>query len=130
VIFAEDDDVAPDLVWVSKQRLAALLGPEGHLHAAPDLVLEVLSPGTANERRDREVKLKLYSRRGVREYWIASWQRRQIEVYRRSDLTLQLVGTWLEEDTIESPLLPGFAYPMRNLFVGFPPVLPAEASQG
>ena len=45
VIFADDDDVAPDVVWVSQARRATALGPEGHLHAAPELVVEVLSPG-------------------------------------------------------------------------------------
>src|SRR5438132_1256109 len=36
VIFAEDDDVAPDVVWISRQRLAADLAPDGHLHGAPE----------------------------------------------------------------------------------------------
>ena len=43
-----------------------------------ELVVEVLSPDGANERRDREVKLKLYSRRGVLEYWIVDWRTQQI----------------------------------------------------
>src|SRR5437773_1822283 len=38
VIFAEDDDVAPDVVWISQARRATALGPEGHLHAAPELL--------------------------------------------------------------------------------------------
>jgi len=116
VIFADDDAVAPDLVWVSKERLPTLLGAEGHLHAAPELVVEVLSPGAANERRDRELKLKLYSRRGVREYWIVDWQRRQVEVYRRAGIGLELVGTLVEHDALASPLLPGFALPLDTLF--------------
>jgi len=120
VIFAEDDDVAPDLVWVSSERLPTLLGPDRKLHAAPDLIVEVLSPGPANERRDREAKLKLYARRGVREYWIVDWQRRQVELYRRADATLQLVGTLLEGDTLQSPLLPGFSYALGDLFARLP----------
>jgi Uma2 family endonuclease len=120
VIFADDDDVAPDLVWVSAERLPVLLGTDRHLHAAPDLVVEVLSPGSANERRDRDVKLRLYSRRGVREYWIVDWQRRQIEVYRRADATLHLVTTLLDSDRLESPLLPGFSYPLTELFARLP----------
>lgn len=120
LIFAEDDDVAPDLVWVSASRLPTLLGPDRKLHAAPDLVVEVLSPGPANERQDRDAKLKLYARRGVREYWIVDWQHRQIEVYRRDETTLQLTATLLEQDTLESPLLPGFACPLRDLFARLP----------
>jgi Uma2 family endonuclease len=120
LIFADDDDVAPDLVWVSRERLATALAPDGKLHAAPDLVVEVLSPGSSNERRDREVKLKLYSRRGVREYWIVDWQRRQIEVFRRVDAALQLVTTLLEGDRLESPLLPSFTLPLEDLFAQIP----------
>ena len=62
VIFAPDDDVAPDVVWISCERLAALQDQAGHLRGVPELVVEVLSPGAANERRDRELKLRLYSR--------------------------------------------------------------------
>ncbi len=120
VIFAEDDDVAPDVVWIKRERLVKALDSAGHLHTAPDLVVEVLSPGESNERRDREVKLKLYSRRGVREYWIVDWQQRQVEVYRRQDLALLLVSTLHAEDVIESPLLPGFSLPVGALFQEIP----------
>jgi Uma2 family endonuclease len=120
VIFADDDDVAPDLVWISHERLATALEPDGKLHAAPDLVVEVLSPGATNQRRDREAKFKLYARRGVREYWIVDWQRRQIELYRRVDAALQLVATLLEGDNLSSPLLPGFELPLRELFARVP----------
>lgn len=116
VIFADDDDVAPDVVWISRARRDAALGVEGHLHAAPELVVEVLSWGFKNEQRDREAKLKLYSRRGVQEYWIADWRMKQIEIYRRSDLALHLVATLLKTDTITTPLLPGFACSVAALF--------------
>jgi Uma2 family endonuclease len=116
VIFAEDDDVAPDVVWISQARRTTALGPEGHLHAAPELVVEVLSPGGANERRDREVKLKLYSRRGVLEYWIVDWRTQQIEVYQREQLALHLVATLYATDTLASPLLPGFVCQVATLF--------------
>src|SRR5262245_8480034 len=53
LIFAPDDDVAPDVVWISRSRLAGLLDAGGHLRAAPELVVEVLSPGATNQRRDR-----------------------------------------------------------------------------
>jgi Uma2 family endonuclease len=120
VIFADDDDVVPDVAWVSSERLSTVLAPDGKLHAAPDLAVEVLSPGSSNERRDREVKLKLYARRGVREYWIVDWQRRQIEVFRREDGVLQLSATLLEGDSLQSPLLPGFALSVSELFARVP----------
>ena len=118
LIFAEDDDVAPDVVWISKERLAVALKNDGWLHSAPELVIEVLSPGSANENRDYEVKRKLYSRQGVKEYWIVSWQKRQIDVYRRDDTTQELSSgiTLYEGDTLTSPLLHGFSCGVREVF--------------
>jgi Uma2 family endonuclease len=121
VIFA-DDDVAPDVVWISRERLAAALDHAGHIHTAPELVVEVLSPGNANAQWDRDVKLKLYSRRGVSEYCIVDWQQRKIEVYRRQDLALHLAATLYATDTLTSPLLPGFACPAVMLFHNLQPL--------
>lgn len=118
LIFTEDDDVAPDIIWISYERLATALHEDGKLHAAPELAVEVLSPGSLNERRDREAKLKLYSRRGVMEYWIVSWQEKRIEVYRREDASLKLVKTLYEDDILNSPLLPGFSCKVGQLFTG------------
>ena len=116
LIFAADDDVAPDLVWISRERLAAVQDEAGHLRAAPELVVEVLSRGATNERRDRDLKLTLYSRRGVREYWIVDWRRQTVEVYRREQAALRLVATLGNEDALTSPLLPGFTSPVAGLW--------------
>ena len=120
LIFAEDDDVAPDVVWLSNERLAHTLAEDGKLHSAPELVIEVLSPGRANEKRDRDAKLKLYSRRGVSEYWIIDWLRQQIAVYRCHDLALHLIATLQAGDTLETPLLPGFSCALATLFEQVP----------
>jgi len=120
LIFAEDDDVAPDLVWISNDRLIVSLGADGKFHNAAELVIEVLSPRSVNERRDREAKLKLYSRRGVTEYWIASWQTRTVDIYRRDEAELTLVGTLAETETLQSPVLPGFSCPVSALFERIP----------
>ncbi len=116
VILADDDDVIPDLVRVSRERFASIVDAAGHLRAAPELVVEVLSPGGTNERRDREAKLKLYSRQGVREYWIVDWQRRNIQVYRREQAALRLVATLASEDVLTTPLLPGLECPVADLW--------------
>ncbi len=116
VIFAADDDVAPDVVWISRERLAALQDAAGHLRGAPELVVEVLSPGAANERRDRELKLQLYSRRGVDEYWLVDWRMRTVQVFRREQEGLRPVATLEGDDTLTSPLLPGFSCPISRLW--------------
>lgn len=120
VIFAEDDDVAPDLVWVSTRRLTEILRADGHLHGPPELVVEVLSPGAANEQRDREVKLKLYSRRGVDEYWIVDWRTRTVAIFRSDGEQLRHVATLTEDDDLQSPLLPGFFHQVADIFVDIP----------
>ncbi|MFM7448489.1 MAG: Uma2 family endonuclease [Leptolyngbyaceae cyanobacterium] len=117
VIFSDADNVIPDVVWISRKRLANGLDEAGHLTIAPDLVVEVLSPGIQNERRDREAKLKLYTERGVQEYWILDWRSHQVEVYRRENARLKLVCTLLVNDTVTSPLLPDFACLVQRLFL-------------
>ena len=116
IIFADDDDVVPDVVWISHQCLASAFEPDGKLHSAPELVVEVLSPGDINERRDRETKLKLYSRRGALEYWIVNWQTRQIEIYRREEMALKQASVAFESDTLQSPHLPGFRCRTSKVF--------------
>jgi Uma2 family endonuclease len=116
IIFSDTDAVIPDVVWASHERLGVLLDEAGHLTAAPELVVEVLSAGSENEKRDRELKLKLYSTRGVREYWIIDWRKQQVEVYRREQATLNLVATLMSGDELNSPLLPNFSCAIAQLF--------------
>jgi Uma2 family endonuclease len=124
LIFADDDDVAPDVVWATNDRLALTLASDGKLHGAPELVIEVLSAGSANERRDCEAKLKLYSRRGVSEYWIADWRLRKILIHRREDDQLKLCATLSEVDTLTSAVLAGFSCSVARIFQRIPTKIP------
>lgn len=117
IIFSDADNVVPDVVWISKQKLGILLDDEGHLTGAPELVIEVLSPGKLNEKRDKEAKLKLYSSQGVEEYWIVNWQLKTVEVYRRENLQLKLVATLLNNDELTSTLLPDFGCDISRFFI-------------
>jgi Uma2 family endonuclease len=117
IIFTEADNVIPDVVWIGKERLAVLLDGEGHLTGAPELIVEVLSSGKTNERRDKDAKVKLYSSQGVQEYWIVDWQLQQLEVYCRENAQLKLVKTLLANDEITSSLLPGFSSQIKSFFV-------------
>lgn len=122
---SDADNVIPDLVWVSHDRLSVIEDDAGHLTAAPDLIVGVLSSGKENEKRgclrhgfaERETKLKLYSTRGVHEYWLLNWQPQQVEVYRREQAVLRLVATLIASDTLTSPLLPGFACVVSRFFL-------------
>jgi len=120
LIFAEDDDVIPDVIWISRDRFERGRDEAGHFVVAPELVIEVLSLGKKNEDRDRKAKLKLYSRRGVQEYWIVDWVNRRVEIYRRKLKRLRLAETLLAEDQLTSPLLPEFSCPVQSLFLSLP----------
>lgn len=74
VELADHSVVQPDVIYISAAR-RGILGER--VGGAPDLLVEVLSPGTA--RRDRTEKLSLYAQSGVREYWIVDPVERQIE---------------------------------------------------
>src|SRR5580692_7296921 len=82
VIFDDYNGVIPDLVFATKQRMSKVVAA-GRFRAAPEIVIEILSPGTSNERRDRHVKLTLYAARGVDEYWIVDPENRNVEIHRR-----------------------------------------------
>ncbi|PSB06064.1 hypothetical protein C7B76_30285 [filamentous cyanobacterium CCP2] len=116
IIFTEEDNVIPDVVWASNERFSRLLNDAEHLTGAPELVVEVLSPGEKNVQCDCQLKLKLYSQQGVQEYWIVNKDLRQVQVYRRNDAVLTLVLTLQDKDALTSPLLPNFSCPLEKIF--------------
>ena len=115
VIFDEYRSAIPDVLFVRQERLNEVVSG-GRLTGSPDLVIEILSPGTENERRDRIIKRHLYGEQGVKEYWIADPENRSIEIYELEDNGLQLRGTLGEDDEITSSTLPGFQYLVARIF--------------
>ena len=120
IILTNEDNLIPDVIWISNERLATALRPDGKLHELPELIVEVLSPGPANIRRDRKDKLDVYAHHDVQEYWIVDWQQRTVEVYRRGEATLRLVETLRTDDVLCSQLCHGFELAVGSLFVGVP----------
>ena len=102
-VYLTDTNVyQPDVVYVSKARRSIIT--EQGIEGAPDLVVEVLSPGTA--RYDQGSKRKVYSRCGVRELWIVHPQTKLLEVFNLAlDADTPLV-TYGENAQVTSPLLP------------------------
>ena len=116
VILSDYDGVIPDLVYLSNERREQV-ATGTRIYGAPDLVIEVLSPGMQNMERDRKVKLKLYDKYGVDEYWIVDTRARAIEVYRRETGKLKFFTTFVNDEGVISPLLPDFECGVGNLFV-------------
>ena len=67
-------------------------------------------------KRDKETKFKLYSNRGVREYWVVDWQLKEVEIYRRNEGKLTLIKTLINDDIIISELLPDFSCKISEFF--------------
>jgi len=116
VIFSPNDAVIPDVVWVSNLQLENGIDSAGHLTAPPEVMVEVLSPGELNKQRDQELKLKLYSRYGIQEYWIVSWQLKTLDVYRLESEELQLTDSLTADKVLTSLQLPDFRLPIHEIF--------------
>lgn len=102
----------PDVYFVSKERLGIIQkhGPVG----APDLVVEVLSRGTA--RLDRGPKLRVYARSGVRELWLVDTDKKQVAVYRFGKSIEEPVAVLAGRQKLATPLLPGLVLPLPKIF--------------
>jgi len=112
IIFSEIDVLQPDLIFVSKEKFDILTG--ANIQGAPDLVIEVLSPGT--EKRDRTIKLKAYSKFGVLEYWMANDVTETVEVWRRNGKKLVFHALLDRTQTLTTPLLPGLEIALEKIF--------------
>jgi Uma2 family endonuclease len=114
-VFSDYDSVIPDLVFVRNERWKEIVAND-RFNAAPDLVIEVLSPGIQNRDRDLKSKRSLYAKYGVEEYWIIDRETRVVSVFRLREHTLEETFALLEGDTLTSSLLPGFALNLGTLF--------------
>lgn len=97
VKLAEDQVPQPDLLFIRRDRLTELVG-ERSIIGAPDLIVEILSPGTA--RYDRHTKLMLYAHHNVAEYWIIDIEGEAVEVYVLDNQTYRVAGIFLKGDVI------------------------------
>jgi Uma2 family endonuclease len=109
--------LVPDLVYFTAARFADVFN-EKHATAAPDLVVEILSPGT--RKRDLGRKRAVYDRDGAGEYWIVDPETRSVTVLRRpragaglTDVTMQASA---DGAILESPLFPGLKIRLREIF--------------
>jgi Uma2 family endonuclease len=115
VILDESNSAIPDAVFLTNQQVNNI-GSGERILEAPELAIEIISPGKENARRDREVKRQVYGKHGVKEYWIADPEKRALEIYHLERHTLKLVATLMDEDEITTPILPGFSCKANQIF--------------
>ena len=112
VVLSNHDVAQPDILFVSNERAGIIT--EANIQGAPDLVVEVLSPTT--EGHDRGYKLTLYSRHGVREYWLVDPVAERVEVFTTGAEGLTLTATYQRGQTLVSPLLPELSIDLERVF--------------
>ena len=103
----------PDLCFILKHRLD-VIGPKAVL-GPPDLVVEILSPGT--RRRDLTVKRALYAVFGVPEYWVVDPEERTVTVLALTGDRYESVPVG-EDGMIRSRVLPGLTVGLPAVFKG------------
>ena len=112
VVLSDNDVVQPDLLFISRER-EHIITPE-NVRGAPDLVIEILSPSTAD--KDLGYKHELYSRYGVLEYWVLDPIAETIAVHRQRHGVLELTEALGRRDTLRTPLLKGLDLQLNEIF--------------
>jgi Uma2 family endonuclease len=106
-----DTVLAPDVAFVSHERLGPGESPAGYLAAAPDLVVEVISP--TDSLRDVEAKAETWLRFGVKAVWVVDPAERTISVHTPGGPVVSLTT----RDRLDgAPALPAFSCPVQALF--------------
>jgi Uma2 family endonuclease len=106
------DVFQPDVVVLLKTGREKLR--KRHIVGAPDLVVEVASPGTAPY--DRLNKYDAYARAGVPEYWIASPEKRTVEVLVLEAEKYRSLGAFRGQQIVVSRVLPGLQVRVEEFF--------------
>lgn len=110
------DTLEPDASFISVERWARgpQVGRRQFLKIVPNLVVEILSPATA--QRDRVEKKSIYEVNGVDEYWLLDSDRREVTVFQLIDRRYAPAKRFRASQNLRSRLLPGFNMPTRLLF--------------
>lgn len=102
--------VQPDLCVICD---AEKLDDRGCL-GAPDLMIEILSPG--NTRKEMNNKFRLYEEAGVREYWVVEPADKFVLVYVLRDGEYIGLRPATDEYPINSTVLPGLTIDLAAIF--------------
>ena len=114
-VFSNYDAVIPDLVFVRNDRWEHVVAND-RFTGALDLVVEIISPGSENRRRDLFAKRQLYARYSAEEYWLVDPENRSVLIFRLEEHDLKQVASVKDDDLISSPLLPGLKLSVLAIF--------------
>ncbi|HEY3131123.1 MAG TPA: Uma2 family endonuclease [Acidobacteriota bacterium] len=112
VVLSDINVVVPDLVFVSTARASILL--EKYIAGPPDLIVEILSEST--KKIDRDLKLKLYAKFGVAEYWIVDPKGKTVIVHRLAEGGYSEAKSFAGSEELVSSTFPGLRVPLALVF--------------
>ena len=112
VVLSDEDVVQPDILFISKEHSHIIT--ERNVQGAPDLLIEILSPSTAE--RDWGLKRKLYAKYGVKEYWIVDPENKSVEVMTLREKGFETARVYKMGDLLNSPLLKELFFNLEEIF--------------
>lgn len=114
VVLSPHQVYQPDVLVILDNRRSIIT--DRNVSGAPNLVIEVLSPGT--RRRDLKQKRANYERYGVAEYWIVDPDEETVAIDRRNGEGFTRIGVFASEpgNRLTTPLVPGFSMLVAEVF--------------
>ena len=106
------DIFQPDVIFISEERRSIIT--EKRIVGAPDLVIEILSPGTSHY--DLHIKKRVYESTGVREYWIVDPLLETLDILVNGDRGFDAVVRVAADEQVVSAVLPGLVLAPTSLF--------------
>jgi Uma2 family endonuclease len=101
----------PDVVLISRDRLD-IITPRG-IEGVPDLVVEILSPGTTH--RDTGRKMNIYAEIGVQEVWLIDPDQVQLHQHANTGGVLERIATHTHDTQIRTPRIPCVTFTMNAI---------------
>jgi len=112
VKFSETNVLQPDIVFISRERAGIIT--ENNIDGAPDLIIEILSPGTAYY--DLIEKKEIYERFGVKEYWIVDPKKERVEIFLNVNSGFELKQKIMSKGLAKSFVMKGFEVSLAEIF--------------
>jgi len=112
--FERDAEVAvPDLAGWHRDRMPAL-SEDHRVEVVPDWVCEILAPATA--AKDRDIKMPLYLRRGVRHAWLVDPEAQTLEAFEAGEGAWRQVGRAVGDGLVSLPPFSALSFPVSELW--------------
>ena len=112
-VYLDNDNVfQPDLVFVAHENYRVLT--DAGIEGVPDLVIEILSPGTA--KLDRNAKQRVYAQRGVKEMWLVDPETTTVAVYYLQQNPAQSAAVYTIADRFTSSFFPELVFAVADFF--------------